>query len=147
IFAPVANPAQANEMFDAITYEKGASVLRMLEQFLGEETFRRGVGAYLRKHAFGNARNSDLWAALGEASGQPVNAIMDTWIHQPGYPLIRVEAQPAGEETELGFRQERFLYDPPADAPQAGNERWQVPILYRAGRPGGTQAGNLLLDA
>src|SRR5207245_6351900 len=117
------------------------------EQFLGEETFRRGVGAYLRKHAFGNARNSDLWAALGAASGQPVNAIMDTWIHQPGYPLISVEAQPAGDETEVNFRQERFLYDPSPDRPEVGNERWQVPILFRAGRPGGRQPRNFLLDA
>jgi puromycin-sensitive aminopeptidase len=145
IFAPVANPAQANEMFDAITYEKGASVLRMLEQFLGEETFRGGVGAYLREHAFANARNSDLWAALGATSGQPVNAIMDTWIHQPGYPLIDVAPKPGGAGSELMLRQERFLYDPPADLPARG-ERWRVPVLYRVGRPEGAEPGNILLE-
>src|SRR5262249_24291070 len=130
----VANPAQANEMFDAITYEKGASVLRMLEQVLGEEIVRRGVGAYLREHAFGNARNSDRWAALSAASGQPVNAIMDTWIHQPGYPLVDVAPKPGGGGTEFMLRQERFFYDPPPDLPTNG-ERWKVPLLFRVGRP------------
>ncbi len=68
-------------MFDVLTYEKGASVLRMLEQYLGPEVFRDGVRDYLRAHhAYGNADTGDLWAALGRASRQPIPEVMDGWI-------------------------------------------------------------------
>ena len=75
-------------MFDALTYGKGSSVLRMIEQFIGEEAFRNGVGTYLRAHAYGNTVTADLWAGLDAASEWPVGEIMDTWILQPGYPQI-----------------------------------------------------------
>lgn len=144
IYAQVKNPAQANEMFDVITYQKGAAILRMLEQFVGEETMREGVGRYLRRHAFGNASTADLWAAIGEASTRPVNAIMDTWVHQPGYPLLTVALDANGGEATLSVRQERFLYDPPPDEAPPPAQTWQVPVLYREGR-GATST--LLLDS
>ena len=75
-------------MFDVLTYEKGASVLRMLEQFLGPAVFRDGVREYLRRHAYANADTGDLWAALGRAARQPIPEVMDGWIFQPGYPLV-----------------------------------------------------------
>ena len=68
----VRSPADADGMFDVLTYQKGGAVLRMLEQYLGEERFRQGVGHYLRQHAYGNTETSDLWDAIEETSGQPV---------------------------------------------------------------------------
>ena len=89
---PVHSPAEAEDMFDVITYEKGAALVRMLEQYLGVETFRAGVRLYLRRHAYGNTVTDDLWRALAEASGQPVGQIMGSWIYQGGYPAVTVAA-------------------------------------------------------
>ena len=87
------NPAQIRELFDAISYSKGGSVLRMLEDFLGADVFQRGLHGYLSAHQYGNARTEDLWKALEEASGQPVTAIMDSWVKQMGYPVLSARAQ------------------------------------------------------
>ena len=83
-------------MFDVLTYEKGASVLRMLEQYIGPTVFRDGVRRYLDRHAFGNTETADLWCALGEASELPIPEVMDGWIFHPGYPLIDVEKTAGG---------------------------------------------------
>ena len=81
---PVRAPREADAMFDVLTYEKGASVLRMLEQYLGADVFRDGVREYLRTHAYDNADTGDLWAALGRASGEPIPEVMDGWIFRAG---------------------------------------------------------------
>ena len=87
----VVSPSESQGMFDLLTYEKGGSVLRMLQQFLGEDTFRDGIRLYLKKHAYANTVTTDLWDALEEASGQPVRQIMNTWILQGGHPQITLE--------------------------------------------------------
>ena len=104
---PVEAPKDADAMFDVLTYEKGASVLRMLEQYIGPEVFRDGVRRYLDRHAFGSTETADLWRALGEASELPIPEVMDGWIFHPGYPLIDVEKTPEGR---VVLRQRRFLY-------------------------------------
>lgn len=109
-------------MFDSLTYEKGASVLRMLEQYLGEEAFRLGVSNYLKAHAYANTDGDDLWSALEDASGEPVRDIMNTWIFQGGFPRLTVEGGP-GEYT-LTQEQFRYLGD--------GDQRWKLPILLRS---------------
>ena len=86
---PVRSPHDAEGMYDILTYEKGAAVLRMLEQYLGADEFRAGVHAYLSKHAYGNTENTDLWDAIEAATSEPVRRIMDAWIFQGGYPLVR----------------------------------------------------------
>lgn len=116
----VASPQEANAMFDVLTYQKGSSVLRMLEQYLGEEVFRSGVTAYLKKHAYGNTDTPDLWEALEEASGEPVGEIMDTWIFQGGYPRVLVERH--GDRYRLSQEQFRLIGE--------GDKTWQVPVLY-----------------
>ncbi len=124
---PVASPEEANAMFDTLTYEKGSSVLRMLEQYIGEETFRRGIGSYLAAHAYGNTVTDDLWDALEQASGEPVGEIMHGWIYQGGFPQVRVEA----EGDQWALRQEQFRYL------GEGHGTWKVPVLYNgAGGPG-----------
>ena len=90
IYCPVRTAEEANANFDLITYEKGASVVRMLERYLGHASFRRGVRAYIRRHREGNTRAADLWRALSEASGEPVEDIARAWIEQPGYPVVRI---------------------------------------------------------
>jgi aminopeptidase N len=118
----VASPEEANEMFDDLTYLKGSSVLRMLEQYLGEETFREGVSHYLETHEYDNTETADLWASLEAVSGQPVGDVMDSWIFQGGFPRITVEGKP-GEYT-LTQHQFRFLGD--------GDHHWHVPVLMRS---------------
>jgi puromycin-sensitive aminopeptidase len=128
---PVTSPRDADAMFDVLTYEKGASVLRMLEQYLGAVVFREGVRDYLRTHKFANADTGDLWAALGRSAQQPIPAVMDGWIFHPGYPVVTVGRDPGGH---LVLSQQRFNYLreplPPATAePEAP---WQIPIQLRA---------------
>ena len=90
IYSPVQTPAQAEELFDAITYLKGCAVLRMLENFLGFENFRAGLRTYMREFAERNARGADLWRHLQAASQQPVAQIVESWILQSGYPVVTV---------------------------------------------------------
>ena len=118
----VISPNDCRGMFDVLTYIKGCAVLRMLEQYLGEETFRDGIRIYLKKHAYGNTVTKDLWSALEESSGQPVGAIMDTWILQGGHPLVKVE--------NGTISQSPFSYLPPQDKSAIGS-LWQVPVLSR----------------
>ena len=79
-------------MFDLLTYEKGGAVLRMLEQHMGSDAFAKGVALYLNKHAYENAETTDLWDALETSSGEPVRAMMDTWIFQGGHPIVNAFA-------------------------------------------------------
>lgn len=124
---PVRAPKDADAMFDVLTYEKGASVLRMLEQHVGPTVFRDGVREYLRAHAYGNADTKDLWVSLGKVAGIPVPELMDGWIFQPGYPLITAQLN---SRNELVITQERFSYLPPEK--QDGQvHRWHVPISLR----------------
>src|SRR5574341_894389 len=132
---PVRAPKDADAMFDVLTYEKGASILRMLEQHLGPEVFREGIRGYLRAHAYGNADTGDLWAALERAARHPVPALMDAWIFRPGYPLISAGLDEGGD---LVLSQQRFSYLPASavelSAEMLAEERtqlWQVPIQVR----------------
>ncbi|NNL86847.1 MAG: M1 family peptidase, partial [Myxococcales bacterium] len=129
IYAAVRTPDEATENFDVITYEKGASVVRMLERYLGPEVFRAGVRTYIRRHREGNAVASDLWQALTEAAGFDVERIIRTWIEQAGFPLLHVRRKERGDQTELHFRQERFTL---GDAP-ASDALWPIPWLGRIG--------------
>jgi puromycin-sensitive aminopeptidase len=135
---PVERPEEAAGMFDVLTYEKGASVLRMLEQYLGAEAFRDGIRLYLRRHQYANAETTDLWDAIEDSTHQPVRALMDSWIFQPGYPLINVEKSSGG--IVLSQRLFRYL---PDDAGQ--EQKWLVPIFLRAGAKSGVLTKTILL--
>jgi puromycin-sensitive aminopeptidase len=123
---PVEKPEEAAGMFDVLTYEKGASVLRMLEQYLGADPFRDGIRLYLRRHAYGNSETTDLWNALEDSTRQPARALMDTWIFQPGYPVVKVERDGHG----LVLSQQIFQYLQDGETPE---RNWHVPIFLRAG--------------
>ncbi|MFM8266690.1 MAG: M1 family metallopeptidase [Ilumatobacteraceae bacterium] len=86
---PVEAPEDCEGMFDVLTYQKGGSLLRMLEQCLGPEAFRRGVSHYLTRHEYANTETADLWDAIEAVNPDtPVRRLMDSWIWQPGYPLV-----------------------------------------------------------
>jgi puromycin-sensitive aminopeptidase len=136
----VLSPEDCRSMFDVLTYEKGAAVLRMLEQFLGAEVFRKGISAYLKKHQYNNTETGDLWDALETASGQPVRSMMDTWIFQQGFPVV--SAAPTTDGLGLKITQRRFFFAPPENP---GPQLWHVPVMVRARTDQGLATHKLLL--
>ena len=124
----VKDPAEVSQLFDAISYSKGASVIRMLEQFLTPEVFRQGLFRYLNGHQYQNAQTADLWAALEETSGEPVTSIMGTWTGQMGYPVLDVAARQSASGTEITLSQERFVYDRLLEEGEPETASWQVPV-------------------
>ena len=141
---PVQAPKDADAMFDVLTYEKGASVLRMLEQHIGSTVFRNGVRDYLHAHAYGNADTNDLWVSLGKIAKQPVPELMNGWIFQPGYPLITAELR---EGLELVITQQRFTYlpDPSPLTPRPSPVTWQIPLQIQVTSGGKNHTSRMLL--
>ncbi len=135
----VGRPEEAEAMFDVLTYQKGAAVLRMLEQYLGPEPFRQGISRYLTEHSYGNTETTDLWDAIEAASGEPARAVMESWIYQGGYPLVSVGLSEDGQYLTLSQR--RFLY-----RGDSGDERWQVPINLRLSAGGQVKTARVLLS-
>lgn len=120
----VKSPADADGMFDVLTYQKGGALLRMLEQYLGAETFRTGVNEYLRVHQYGNTETGDLWDAIESQSDKPVRELMDSWIWQPGYPLVSARL----DGSDLVLTQQRFAFGESEDA-----TTWLIPVNVRSG--------------
>jgi aminopeptidase N len=143
-------PNEINELFDSISYEKGAAVLRMIESYISPEVFRRGVNIYLRKFQYSNATAEDFWTTMTQASGRPVDKIMPTFVNRPGEPLVKVKAEcltPKARavktnsgrgmqarapdqhpKTEITLSQQRFFLDGSADA---GNQLWIIPVCIK----------------
>ena len=142
---PVRAPKEAEAMFDVLTYEKGASVLRMLEQHIGPTVFRDGVRHYLHAHAYGNAETTDLWVSLGHASKQDVPALMNEWIFSPGYPLLSLSVE---SRSTLMLTQRRFMYAEDSSTAPSGtaSPRWQVPVQLRINTARGTETRRVLLS-
>ncbi|MGC2449391.1 MAG: M1 family metallopeptidase [Candidatus Sulfotelmatobacter sp.] len=130
-------PAQIQELFDGIAYGKAAAVLRMLESYLGEETFRAGVNAYLKKHQYANATASDFWDAQAKTSKKPVDQIMPTWVKQPGEPIVEVKAECSGNSTTATLTQKRYYFDR-AKFEGANDQLWQIPLCMK-GSDGSTK--------
>ncbi|XP_012621645.3 glutamyl aminopeptidase [Microcebus murinus] len=126
IIVTVTTPAEITSVFDGISYSKGASILRMLEDWLTPEKFQKGCQIYLEKYKFKNAKTSDFWEALEQASNLPVREVMDTWTRQMGYPVLDVK--------DTGnIVQKRFLLDSRADPsqpPSALGYTWNIPVKW-----------------
>ena len=123
----VNNPAEIGQLFDAISYSKGGSILRMLEDFIGPSDFQKGIRAYLTDHSYGNAETQDLWNALEVSSGKPVAKVMDSWVKQTGFPMITLETN--DNSSSINLLQTRFLYEHIEG--KSGHEdetSWYVPI-------------------
>lgn len=107
IEVPVKRADDINQIFDAISYSKGSSVLRMISKYLGEDVFLQGVRNYIKKHAYGNTETGDLWSALADASGKPVQSVMDIWTKNVGFPVVSVTENPSA--SSINLKQNRFL--------------------------------------
>ncbi|KAJ7327041.1 hypothetical protein JRQ81_016800 [Phrynocephalus forsythii] len=152
IVVNVSTPDEITSVFDSVSYSKGASILRMLEDWISPEKFKAGCQKYLESHKFKNAKTDHFWKAMEEVSGKPVKEVMDTWTRQMGYPVLNVHSN-------LTITQRRFLRDPNADLSQPTSDfsyRWTIPVkwnwgdtthteLYNRSEPGGitvTQPNN-----
>ena len=147
IRARAETPEEINELFDSISYDKGAAVMRMVESYISPDVFRRGVNAYLRKFQYSNATAEDFWTTMTEASGRPVDKIMPTFVNQPGEPLVKVKAEcetpkavkasskskrrrrpvQPHPKTEITLSQQRFLMDGSSD----NNQLWVIPVCIK----------------
>ncbi|KAF7994235.1 hypothetical protein HCN44_003325 [Aphidius gifuensis] len=125
IEVPVSHPSEIDEIFDDISYNKGASVIRMLHSYIGDDDFRKGMSLYLERHSYANAETEDLWAALEEASNKPIRAVMSTWTKKMGFPVLRIEQKQKGNDRILSLSQERFLSDGSVDEDK---NLWMIPI-------------------
>lgn len=124
IEVPVINPDEIGEIFDAVSYSKGSCIIRMLEQYLGPDIFRKGLQNYLTKFSYGNAVTDDLWNSLEEASEKPVKKMMDTWTKQTGYPTVSA----AAKNNAWTLAQNRFLYTGKKD-----KTSWYIPLAVQQG--------------
>ncbi|KAG9292135.1 hypothetical protein G9A89_005279 [Geosiphon pyriformis] len=124
IEVPVNDPSEINQIFDAISYYKGASVIRMLSSYLGEDVFLAGIRRYLKAHVYGNASTDDLWRSLEEESGVDVGKFMTVWTRKIGYPVLNVtESAP----NKLHIRQSRYLSAGDVQ-PEEDENIWWVPL-------------------
>lgn len=110
---------EIDEIFDSISYDKGASVIRMLQSYLGASTFQKALASYIQRYAYANAKTEDLWAVLEEQSGEPVKMLMNSWTKQKGYPVVSVTLK----DDSLEFEQSHFLANG-----SAGNGQWIIPL-------------------
>lgn len=117
----VKDPHQIEELFDAISYSKGGSILRMIEGYLGEETFRKGIGDYLSKFKYNNATSADLWNSLAKVSSKPIKQIIERWIRQTGYPLVESTL----ENNNLLLQQKRFVFN------HRDSTIWPIPLVIK----------------
>ncbi|KAH9907781.1 peptidase family M1-domain-containing protein [Xylariomycetidae sp. FL2044] len=139
VHVPVKDALDVNQIFDHISYLKGCSVLRMLANHLGEKTFLKGVGAYLGKHAYGNAKTEYLWQALSEASGFDVNGLMSNWIEKIGHPVLTVAEEPG----QISVKQNRYLSTGDVK-PEEDETVWWLPLALE-GKIGSSGVQNLAL--
>jgi aminopeptidase N len=124
-------PGQIQELFDGIAYGKAASVLRMLEAYLGEQTFRAGVNAYIQKHQYANATADDFWDAQAKTSKKPVDQIMPTFVKQAGVPMINVKSECSGNATTVTLDQRRYYVDR-QKFQEPNDQLWQVPLCMKS---------------
>jgi len=148
IHARAETPDEINELFDSISYNKGAAVLRMIENYVSPDVFRRGVNSYLRKFSYSNATAEDFWQAITLASGRPVDKIMPGFINQPGAPLVTLDVQcvtpqapkprksrrsrrqPKAEpKTEITLTQQRYFTDAAGTADTS--KLWTIPVCLK----------------
>ena len=136
---PVGNMENLWQAADELAYKKGQAVLSMTERWLGQETFRKGVVGYLKKHAWGNAEGKDLFDALSAASGQDVGAVLATFLDQPGVPVVRAELGEGGIVTLTQSRFRNFGAAAPATL-------WKIPVILRWEAAGTSHTKTVLLD-
>ncbi len=121
----VHHPDEIGEIFDAVSYSKGASVIRMLADYIGKEKFRDGLRYYLKKHSYKNTETIHLWQAFEKVSKLPVASMMHNWTSKPGYPVVRAEIV----KNQLELSQERFFSSAISKKKSKDQTKWEIPIL------------------
>ena len=116
----VNSTSEIREIFDAISYDKGGCVLRMLEHYVGETNFQKGLKRYLADFKYKNAEGRDLWDAIGKISKMPVRAMVLTWLKQPGFPVVEIEKQ----DSTLHLKQRRYMLE----SDKKSNGLWSIPL-------------------
>ena len=117
----VNSTSEIREIFDAISYDKGGCVLRMLEHYVGEPNFQKGLKQYLSDFKYKNAEGQDLWNAIGKASKMPVSSMVNSWLRQPGFPLIEITQ----DGNNLKLKQKRYLLE---HDKKFSNGLWSIPV-------------------
>ncbi len=140
IEAPINHPDEIRSIFDAISYNKGASVIHMLHGYLGPNDFQKGLQYYLKQHAYKNTVTTDLWSALEKVSKKPVRQFMHAWTSLPGFPLVKVSQG----KSKLNLEQERFYMQKPR---QISKETWPIPVLGGKDLPEAFHAHTISTDA
>jgi puromycin-sensitive aminopeptidase len=133
IEAHAETPAEIQELFDSIAYNKAAAVLSMVEGYVGSENFRAGVNSYLEKYKYGNATAEDFWNEITKVTHQPVDHIMSGFVRQPGVPLVTMKMKCEGGKTHTELTQQRYFADRKlldADSP----EKWEIPVCLKSGK-------------
>lgn len=145
IEVPVGHPSEIDEIFDEISYNKGASVIRMLYHYIGEDDFRKGMNLYLKRHQYKNTFTEDLWNALETASNKPVGAVMSTWIKQMGFPVVKVTSrQLSGNKRTITLEQNKFCAD--ATTVSDNKSQWMIPISISTSKAPKSIAYSTVLD-
>jgi len=139
----VGHPSEVDEIFDNISYNKGASVIRMLYDWIGDSAFKTGMHNYLTKYSYSNTETPQLWAELEAASNLPVNNVMKSWTEQMGFPCITVTSQQEGEDRVLTLSQSKFVGDGKVSSGSAGS-KWHVPVSISTA--GGKEVTKVMLD-
>ena len=122
----VNHPSEIREIFDSISYDKGGCILRMLEHFVTEKNFQKGLQKYLKKHEYSNAEGKDLWKSIGEVAKKPIDKMMKTWINQVGFPILSVKRK--GQEISL--KQSRYLLE---ETKSSQKGIWKIPLIVDEG--------------
>ncbi len=133
----VHHPSEIGEIFDEVSYSKGASVIRMLADYLGETDFRDGLRYYLKKHSYKNTETIHLWQAFEKVSGKPVAKMMNNWTSKPGYPVVKAELK----HEKVIFSQKRFFASPISAKKISDKTKWEMPINYKNNKVNFGEAG------
>jgi tricorn protease interacting factor F2/3 len=117
----VNSTSEIREIFDAISYDKGGCVLRMLENYVGESNFQKGLKHYLADFKYKNAEGQDLWDAIGKVSKMPVRSMVSTWLKQPGFPVVEIKKQ----DSTLHLKQRRYMLE---SDKKSHRGLWSIPL-------------------
>jgi aminopeptidase N len=131
----VETPAEINQVFDGIAYQKTGAVVRMVEGYVGAENYRAGINAYLKKFAYGNAAGEGFWTTIAASTGKPVDGILSSYITQKSMPLVGVKTSCAAGKTQVVLTQKPISPSVPASTV------WQIPVCFKRSRNGKVEPG------
>jgi len=135
IEVPIKHAEEVEDVFDGISYRKGASVVRLIHSFLGKKFFEEGLQVYMDRHKYANAETNDLWQAWEDVSKLPVKKVMASWTDQMGYPVVTINSMTWNadfSECELDLTQKWFIADG-SEHPDSKSKLWSIPLMASMG--------------